>query len=249
MWLHRSVKYLMIGSLALSAAAWWFKDSLPAPEKLSPELYDEPKQVRVRKPPIDIRVNGIDYRIQPRYSYDLHALVVSLHHSDTWWDYVHKEWNDHINLLDLCVVWGETVRSGAYKGISFSNNQWECHWGSFSSEAWKDFNQNEVSNNHMVTDSPQVAKALRNIHIGDQIRVTGYLVDYTIFRNDAPAGTRVSSEVRTDTGPGACEVLYIEGLEVLGSAGRRWRLTLKIALGVLLASVLAWMFLPVRFND
>ena len=39
------------------------------------------------------------------------ALVVGLHHSDTWWDYPHKDWNDHINLMDLCMVWGENARS------------------------------------------------------------------------------------------------------------------------------------------
>ena len=160
MWLHGAVKFLMIGSLLAAAAAWWFKDALPPPETLRAELYDEPKQVRVRKPPIDTRVNGVDYRIQPRHSYDLHGLVVSLHHSDTWWDYAHKEWNDNLNLMDLCVVWGENARSGAYKAISFSNNQWECHWSTRSSEALGAFKQDEVSNNHMVTDDAQVKEQL-----------------------------------------------------------------------------------------
>ena len=239
----------MIGSLLLAAAAWWFKDSLPPPNTLQEELFDEPKQIPVRKPAIDASVSGVDYRIQPRYSYDLRALVVSLHHSDTWWDYAHREWNDHINLMDLCVVWGESARTGAYRRISFSNNQWQCHWSTSSQEDWDAFRENEVANNHMVTIDPRVAKALKNIRIGDQIRVKGYLVNYTTFRNGAPAGTRVSSELRTDSGDGACEVLYVESLDVIGTANRNWRLAYKLALGVLLASVLGWMFMPVRFND
>ena len=101
----------------------------------------------------------------------------------------------------------------------------------------------------MVTDDPQVARALRAVRVGDQVHVRGYLVDYITFRNGAPAGTRVSSEVRTDTGPGACEVLYVESLDVLGSSGRAWRLAWKIALGVLAASLLAWLVLPVKFRD
>jgi hypothetical protein len=79
--------------------------------------------------------------------------------------------------------------------------------------------------------------------------VRGYLVDYTTFKDGRPAGTRVSSEVRTDTGNGACEVLYVESLDLLGSANRAWRIAYKTALGLLLLSVLAWMAVPVKFND
>lgn len=249
MWLHHLVRYAMIASLLLAAVAWWMKDSLPPAAGLSAELLEEPKQTKVNRKPVDTRVNGIDYRIQPRYTYELNALVVSLHHSDTWWDYAHKEWNDHINLMDLCVVWGENVRSGAYRGLSFWNDQWTCSFESRSPEAWKAFDITGASNNHMVTDDPAIAKALRNVRIGDQIRVRGYLVDYTVFKGGQATGTRVSSEVRTDTGNGACEVLYVESLDLLGSANRGWRFAYKAALALLLLSVIAWLALPVKYND
>ena len=246
--MHALVRFAMLASLLAAAIAWWMQDELPQAGRLREDLFSEPVQRKVSKPPFDTRVDGVDYRIQPRYSYDLRGLVVSLHDSDTWWDYAHKAWNDHLNLADFCVVWGETARRGAYRGISFSNTQWECHWGTTSSEAWQAFNQTEVANNHMVTDDPAVAKALRAVRIGDQVRVTGYLVDYTTFRDGRPAGTRVSSETRTDTGNGACEVLYVESLELLDSAGRRWRLALKIALAALAASAIAWLALPPKLD-
>jgi hypothetical protein len=239
----------MIASLLAAAACWWMKDEFPDRERLHQDLFTEPKQVRVNRPAINTTVNGVDYRIQPRYSYDLRALVVSLHDSDTWWDYAHKAWNDHINLMDLCVVWGENAQSGIYHYVSFSNDQWTCSFSTKSREAWDAFDMTGASNNHMVTDDPAVAKALRAVRIGDQIRVRGYLVDYTTYKDGKPVGTRVSSEVRTDTGNGACEVLYVESLDLLDSAGRRWRIALKIALASLFFSVLAWMFLPVKFND
>ena len=105
---------------------------------------DEPVQTRVRKPPFDTRVNGIDYRVQPRYSYEINAVVVSLHHSDTWWDYAHKAWGDHVNIMDLCLAWGDTVRSGVYRDASFSNNQWECHWSYGSERAMQLFDNAQV---------------------------------------------------------------------------------------------------------
>jgi hypothetical protein len=248
--MHRLVRYAMIASLIAAVVAWWMKDALPPAARILENIHDEPKQARVTGKPLDITVNGVNYSIHPRYAYELHGLVVSTHDSDTWWDYAHKAASDHINVVDLCVVWGATAKNGGYKGISFSNNQWECHWSSRSNEAWAAFDQTEVSNNHMVTSDPAVAKALRSVSIGDQIRVVGYLVDYTTYAKDGrPAGKRVSSETRTDTGNGACEVLFIESLQLLDSAGRGWRLGLKIALGALLLSVIAWLFMPVKFND
>jgi len=247
--MHRLVRYAMIASLVAAAVAWWMKDELPPAARILENIHDEPKQARVGGKPQDIRVNGVDYRLHPRYAYELSGLVVSLHDSDTWWDYAHKAWNDNVNVVDLCVVWGENAASGIYHYIEFWNDQWTCSFQSKSSEAWNAFDMKEASNNHMVTDDPAVAKALRAVRIGDQIRVTGYLVDYTTFKNGSPMGTRVSSEVRTDTGNGACEVLFVESFDVISSTGRGWRLGLKIALGCLLLSLILWAFLPVKFND
>jgi len=249
MWLHHLVRYAMAASLVLVVVAWWMKDSLPPAAGLRAELLEEPRQSKVSRKPIEMSVNGVDYRVQPRYSYELSGLVVSMHHSDTWWDYAHREWNDHINLMDLCVVWGRNVSSGAYRDFSFSNDQWTCSLQAKSMEAHKAFDYAGASNNHMVTDDAGVARDLRRLHVGDQIRVRGYLVDYTTFKGGQPAGTRVSSEVRTDTGNGACEVLYVEAVELLGSANRGWRLAYKAALALLLLSIIAWVALPVKYND
>jgi hypothetical protein len=249
MFLHSAARMLMTGGLLLAVASWWMKDELPDPRKLQLGELDEPVQTRVRKPPIDTNVNGVDYRIQPRYAYELNAVVVSLHHSDTWWDYAHKAWGDHVNVMDLCVAWGDSVRSGAYRDVSFSNNQWECNWSYSSERAHKQFSGAQASNNHIVTDDPALAKSLRNIRVGDQVRLRGYLVDYTIFKDGRPLGTRVSSETRTDSGPGACEVLYIDGFENVASPNRAWRTAMWSALGVLLFGLVLWTFLPMRVDD
>jgi hypothetical protein len=249
MLLHLVARFLMTGGLLAAALGWWMKDALPDPAKLQVEELEEPVQKSVRKPPIDTRVNGVDYRIQPRYAYELNAVVVSLHHSDSWWDYAHKEWGDHVNVMDLCVAWGDSVRSGAYRDVSFSNTQWECHWSYRSELAMKHFNNAQASNNHIVTDDPGLARALRDIHVGDQIRLRGYLVDYASFKDGRQTGNRVSSETRTDSGPGACEVLYIDGFEKVGSPNRAWRVTRWAGLAALLLGLLLWLFLPARIDD
>ena len=240
------VKFALLASLVLMAVAYWRKDALPPPAETRQELNDEPRQAATREQPFDIKVKGVSYTVSPRYSYDLHGLVVSMHDSDTWWDYAHREWNDHVNVMDLCVVWGENIRRDAYKGISFSNTQWECHWSAFSQDAWNAFDQDAASNNHMVTDDPRIARTMRAVRIGDQVRFRGYLADYTIYKNGAAAGTRVTSTVRTDSGPGACEVVYVTEFEVLRPASRLWSTLGKLAFWVFIAGLIAWVALPYK---
>ena len=60
------------------------------------------------------------YRIDPLYTYDLHGLVVSRHDSTSWTDYLHRESNDHLNVVDLCVIWGRNAISGGYRDMERS---------------------------------------------------------------------------------------------------------------------------------
>jgi hypothetical protein len=239
----------MIGSLLLGGLSFFKKDSLPAPAQLRAELNEEPRQAAVQRAPQQADVKGVQYRIQPKFSYDLYGLVVSLHDSDSWWDYAHREWGDHVNVVDFCVVWGENIRRDAYRALSYWNDQWTCWMKADSAETWHAFDGTALSNNHLVTADPAVARELRKVRIGDEVHFSGYLVDYSVMRNGAPDGLRVSSTVRTDTGQGACEVVFVEDFEVLESHNRWWHRALKLSLWVLLGSLIAWAFLPVKFDD
>ena len=239
----------MIGSLLLGGLSFFMKDSLPAPARLRAELNEEPRQIAVQRAPLQAEVKGVQYRIQPRFSYDLYGLVVSLHDSDAWWDYAHREWGDHVNVVDFCVVWGENVRRDAYRALSYWNDQWTCWVKAGSTETWQAFDGTALSNNHLVTADAAVARELRKVRIGDEVHFRGYLVDYSVMKDGAPAGMRVSSTVRTDTGNGACEVVFVEDFEVLASHNRWWNRGLKISFWILLASFIAWTLLPVKFND
>ena len=64
--MHLLIRIAMAASLLAVAVCWWMKDAPPPAARISDELFAEPKQVRVSKPPIDTSVNGVAYRIQPR---------------------------------------------------------------------------------------------------------------------------------------------------------------------------------------
>jgi len=52
-----------------------------------------------------------------------------------------------------------------------------------------------------------------------------------------------------DTGNGACETVYVTDVQILHSGNKAWRRLVWFATAALLASILAWFWLPVRFRD
>lgn len=245
--LRRLVHGILLGSAALAMLAWWHSDRLPPPGRLHPQVLLDPVQGPTDRAPSRTTVGGIEYALAPRFAYDIAGVVVSLHHSDAWWDTAHAQWGDHLNVMDVCIAWGDNLARGTYQDVQFSNTQWECHFETRSSATWHAFRLDQVSNNHLLTDDPRLARALAALHVGDQIRLQGQLVDYTIYQDGAARGTRVSSTTRTDTGPGACEVIYVDSLQLLDSYDRIWRALRAIALCVLALAVIAWLRLPLRF--
>jgi hypothetical protein len=239
------VRAALVSGIVLAALGWYFEDSLPAPDRLHQALLAEPVQLPISEPPFQTNANGVAYYLKPRYSYDITGLVVSLHHSDAWWDTAHRDGSDYLNLMDLCVVWGQNASSGIYRNIHFSNSEWSCDFSSRSAADFRIFNLAQVSNNHLLADKPQIARLLKGIHIGDQVRLRGTLVDYGVMRGGVPQGLRVSSDTRTDTGNGACEIVYVTSVELLATAGALPRFALDLGLLLLVIGIGAWFALPV----
>lgn len=241
------VRLLLAGSLALLTTAAWLRDSTPDPASVRPEMLEQPVQVEVRKAAFETTVRGVTYKVQPLFSYDLYGVVVSQHAADTWWDYLHRAWNDHLNVTDLCVIWGDNLRGADLKAMSFSSGQFQCFWQTGSEAAWKSFDQHQISNNHLLTDKPAIIKKLRSTRIGDQVHFKGYLAEYS--HSHGLPFMRGTSIVRTDTGNGACETVYLEEFETLKPGGGPWRTIFWLALGLLVTGVIGWLALPPHVYD
>jgi hypothetical protein len=238
------VKYMIFSSFIVLVLALWQRDSFPGSRDVRQELLEEPEQRAVQSPAFKTTAGGITYDVQPLYTYDLYGLIVSKHDAKTWWDYIHKEWNDELNVLDLCVVWGNNVRDGAYKGIEFSSGQFVCNFSTSSREAYEAFDLTAISNNHLLSSDKRIAEKMRSARVGDQIHFRGYLAEYS--HNHGFPFKRGTSTVRTDTGNGACETVYVESFEILRGGGGIWRKLVWISAGLLVAGVIAWFALPPR---
>jgi hypothetical protein len=237
-------KFLLLSGSLLLAASIWKNSELPTASTADPVLLQEPLQLATANRPFSVSAEGIRYEVKPLYLYTLHGLVVSRHDTSSWWDYLHREWNDHLNVADLCVIWGNNLKSEAYREMSFSSGQFTCNFKASSSEVFRKFDLTAISNNHMLTNNPAVAQALRNVKIGDQVRFSGYLAEYS-HKHDG-GFQRGTSTVRTDTGNGACETVWLEDFEVIRRNSGPWHWLIRTAWVLLGLGVVMWFAVPFR---
>jgi len=204
------------------------RSDLPRNVDFRPEVLGEPQQTATKTPPFDAAFNGVDYLVEPEYDYDLAGMVVSFRHHDGK-SRMHFRANDHLNMLDVCVVWGESATSKLLHKIKFWNGIFTCNVKTGDSAAWSAFRMEQLSNNHLISDDKYIRDRVKDIRVGDQIRVRGYLASY----GNENGGKRGTSTTRTDTGDGACETLFVEKFDIIGPATSFWRISMWISLAIL----------------
>lgn len=242
--LENLFKWIFLCGLLTTLICYFYKDHLPAPTHYAPFDLDEPLQTPTTEPAFDTSANDQQYTIEPQFDYELYGIIISYHDADSLLDiWHHDKWKDYLNLRDLCVIWGNNVRNGVYLDMKFSNDSWTC-WAYWPDQTTKDrFDMKALSNNHILVDDAAVKKALMSAEPGDYIHFKGVLASY---RNPANHFFRGTSTVRTDTGNGACETIYINEFEVINKANSGLRSLYQFAKWLTILALLGYVF--VFFN-
>lgn len=241
-------KWLFLLSLLVTLAAYLQKDELPEPHVYDLALLKEPQQTPTRMQPFETQTNGQNYRITPLFDYQLDGVIVSYNDSDSFTDTTHhRRWQDFLNIRDLCVIWGKNIESGVYQEMDFRNDSWTCwaYWP--DGETRSRFSMHQLSNNHLLVDDYELQRRLMAAEVGDHVRLKGVLANYANPGNGFKRGT---STVRTDTGNGACETVYLEDFQVLNPVNSGVRRVYALAKWLTLASLAGFLILfvssPVR---
>lgn len=244
--LRTFIHSLGLVSLVILILALWHRHDLPPPAELDSALFNEPQQIQIEQAAFQTTRNEVIYTVQPLYDYELFGLVVSKHDANAWWDYVHEEWSDNLNIVDLCVIWGKNAQTGGYTSsdIAFSSAQFTCYWQTRTQEATAAFDTYSLSNNHLLSDDPQLAKVMRDAQIGDQIHFHGQLAEYS--HNHGIPFKRGTSITRSDTGGHACETIFVDRFEILKPGNQGWRKLQKLAIAGLVLYLILWFKMPVR---
>jgi hypothetical protein len=250
---RRLSRILGTGFLIL-LCAWilgrFMQDRYQGVTEIDPALYMNPLQKEVKgEKPIQFKRGDYNLTLNPLYTYKISGLIVSVN------DYAilglrHQDFYE----LDLCMIWGNNVRSGAYRksGTSFE------HAGNVCYAKWSRggaINGTELSNTHVYATDEDLLDELNSLRAGDQVELEGFLVEVAavpakVSPGNNPGTARLrSSTVRTDKGNGACEIMYTEKLTILARGNVFWRFLTSIsfwlALLVFAAIVARLILLPI----
>ena len=236
--------WIFLASLGVLLISFWNRNDIPSKLTLRAELEQEPAQKPVVKDPFSVEYKGVTYEVEPRYAYDLYGMLVSYRHHDGN-STMHRLSNDHLNVADFCVVWGDTAASEHLGKISFWNGIFTCNVTTRDPEAWSRFRMDQLSNNHLISDSELVRRAIGKVKIGDQIRIRGWLANY----GAAGQPKRGTSTRRDDQGNGACETIFVDDFQLIEAAFSPWRTAMYVSLALVLLSGFVHFRLPHRIAD
>ncbi len=239
--LRHGLRILLALSLAGLALSVWERRRLPLPGLIDAALFADPVQTEGEvPPPFEVERKGVLYLVTPVLGYDIRGLVVSEHDSRAFTDLAHERWKDNLNVKDVCLVWGRNVTTGVAGKMKFRNRDFTCYYSYPDSATGRLFTENCLSNNHLLAGDDGMARKVRSVRRGDQIRVRGWLASYERPGTPFRRGTSTS---RGDRGNGACETIYVTEFEVLRSGNPGWRRLFGLSAAGAAASALALLLL------
>ena len=190
---------------------WLTRAALPSPTSIVSALRSAPLQRETSAKPFDFEYSDSSYTIEPLAEYDIYGLVVTHNDPSGWGDIYHDD--SSVDFRDLCLMWGANLNSVIFDNFEFWSEPWTCNARTYSEAAVQAFDQSALGNNHLLSADDAVRRTINSVRIGDQIHLTGLLINY--YPPGMSEYGRRSSLTRDDTGNGACEVLYVKSAEIL----------------------------------
>ncbi|MCW5588723.1 MAG: hypothetical protein KIT27_03575 [Legionellales bacterium] len=211
----RMFDLILIISLLIFLLSWWYKDRLPNANEISPLLLREPEQTVTQHRTFVFNYLGDNITVEPVANYKLWGIIASQNDVDNFfWGYE----KDNVNIKDICVLYGDNLSNDQFPLWKIWNKQWTC-FIDFPGNSYTAFNPRQLSNNHLIAQDEAIRQRIQQLRVGDQIYIQGMLVNYQ--SKHAPYWRR-SSKTRDDAGNGACEVLYVEKMEILKQSNETW---------------------------
>lgn len=170
------------------------------PESKLIDTNQSPLQESVEEESIIMDIDGEEYVVEPMATYEIYAQVLSKkkYRFDTF---------AKLSPYDLALGWGPVLEPELMAKVKYTQrNRWYYYYYGDLDEigkSVKDISANSA-NTHVMASNYIVLKGLKKVKEGDVIEMKGYLVSIT--GKDFNADSSLS---RTDSGAGACEILYV----------------------------------------
>lgn len=159
---------------------------------------NDPVQTRVDNAPL---IRQDDYLIEPVARFEVEARVLGTERYRTGRE-------ADLSPMDLALGWGPMSDQAVLDHISITQFRRFYYWQTKRMPIPRNDIVRHSSNMHLIPADDEVRKKLLRVRDGEIVRFTGYLVNLR-----GSDGWRWSTSTsRTDTGNGACELIWVEEL-------------------------------------
>ena len=193
-----------LACIAVLVAAWFVYSRINAPITYPPGvlLAGEPEQ---RVPPYDVSFNYKKFQLKPLAGFVLDARVL---HRKTY----RYDPGAALVPVDLAVGWGPMSDQAVLDHLKISQS---ARFYFYEYQGQPPIPKEEIishsTNMHLIPATDEIAARCKSLRPGDLIHLSGLLVQAT----GPGIGTWTSSLTRTDSGNGACELVWVEDLETI----------------------------------
>ena len=193
------MRWLLIALIAFGAWQWWGSRGIErAPGVIAAAA---PEQHVIAANPPQFQKKGYTVTALARFTLMARVLGVERYRFDREAD---------LAPVDLALGWGRMSDSAVLSRIRISQGGRFYQWRTDEYPIPRREIEVDSANMHLIPATPEVAKQLKRARTGSIVRLSGYLVEAR-----AGDGWRwVSSLTREDTGAGACELIWVEQLEL-----------------------------------
>ncbi len=145
-----------------------------------------------------------DYEILPLAIFDITARVLS---TERYW--LDKE--AKLAPVDLALGWGPMSDEKVLDELKISQrNRW-LHWSSKKLPISQKEIMHNAANMHLIPANDEIYSKIKDTKAGNLVHFKGFLIKIT----DEDGWWWQSSLSRTDTGDGACEIVYVDEFEII----------------------------------
>ena len=144
------------------------------------------------------------YTIKPKANFSIEAKILSA-------ERYYLDVESRLSPIDFALGWGPMSDESVLEQIEISQGGRWYKWQSQNLPISKKLVETNSANMHMIPANSQIEADLKRIKIGEIVAIEGMLVNIT----NGTGWQWKSSMSRTDTGAGACEVVYVTEIRVV----------------------------------
>ena len=187
------------------------------------DVSQEPLQKKVKEKEFirHYHLKGKKYKIVvlPLCFYDISAKVVGVRKWRDWEEQdcpIHKE----IFPVDIGLIWGKVAEGKHSRYIKFYHTpasrflHCKCKFPSGMDNLSQRYIAQHFSNNHIFPANDTLKWVIKRIKKGDWVKIEGYLIQMSIYKDGKKFYVMRSSFSRKDTCGGACESIYVKRIRV-----------------------------------